>query len=705
MTQQRKKTTKLTDEDILSEVRYQYSQASGSEFASDELVMDRTNALKYYMGKPRGDEVEGRSTIISKDVADMVDAMLTQIMPTFTMDNIVQFEPQSEQDEEQARTESNFCNYMVMEKNNGYMLIETLIKDALLSKNATAKVYVDIKEDVEKEKYTGLTPEELFQVLQPTKKNQEVDIIKFHEADGDVQLKRITTTRKLVVDAVAPENFNISSEHRSQFLDDVMYCAERQYKSRSELIDMGFKKELVYSLPGTTTDTKIDSLERNTIDDEQNYFNRETSMQTVEVIEHYIRIDQDGDGIAELHKVLSVENILLSNEEVDFVPYANGCAFLMGHRFYGQSVYDKIKEIQDVKTHFLRQWADNALVANHRKYVVVEDQVNMDDLLNGRPNAVIRAEAIGAVQELQTSDIGPSCQMALDYYDKIRTDRSGSALDLQSNQMAMPSNVGDQGVNTLIANLEKVTALATNNLSETLITSIYRLVHKYLRMYFQEDISAKMDGQWTQTNPGQWQERDNLNITVPPTASEKIMQSVALEKAVSMAQQELSMGKDGITTSDAQVYQMKVDHLRMSGIDHPEKYFINPESQEAMSVKQQNAQQQQQQQMQQQQMMMQQQQEQAELQNQMLQTQIAEIKRNWENDKEQLQFDYNELRAKLEMDKYKADLKADSDEAKNIGDNVNAIELEGLKQTGQMLANADVEEPEEEDEPEDNEDS
>jgi len=188
-------------------------------------------------------------------------------------------------------------------------------------------------------------------------------------------------------------------------------------------------------------------------------------------------------------------------------------------------------------------------------------------------------------------------------------------------------------------------------------------------MYFQEDISAKMGGQWAETNPSQWQERDNVNITVPPTASEKVVQSVALEKAVSMAQQELSMGKDGITTSDGQVYQMKIDHLRMSGIDHPEKYFIDPDSPQAMQVKQQN----------------QQAQQQAELQNQMIQTQIAEIKRNWTNDVEQLQFDYAELTAKLEMDKYKADLKADGDEAKTVGDNVNAIAIESMKQTGKML--------------------
>ena len=46
---------------------------------------------------------------------------------------------------------------MVMEKNSGYTLFQTALKDAMLSKNAVAKVYVDEKEDVQRERYKGLT--------------------------------------------------------------------------------------------------------------------------------------------------------------------------------------------------------------------------------------------------------------------------------------------------------------------------------------------------------------------------------------------------------------------------------------------------------------------------------------------------------------------------------------------------------------------
>ena len=535
----RKINKPLTDADILAEVRQQSSQASGSEFAADELVEDRKNAIKAYLGKPVGNEVDGNSIVQSLDIADMTDAILTQVMPVFTQDDLVQFEAVSEEDEEQARRESSFCNYVVQERNKGFILFETLMKDALLSKNATAKVRVDIKEEVEKERYKDLSEEELFYVLQPTKPNQEVVTTSFNEKKGNVNLKRITTKRKLIIDCVAPENFSVTSEHKSPYLDDCTYCVERYWSTKSDLIEEGYDPELVMNLPTSQTDTKIDSIERNQIGDEQNHFNTSPSMQTVELEEHYIRIDQDGDGIAELHKVLTCENILLENEEVDCIPYANGVVWLMGHRFYGLSVHDKLKNVQSSKTHFLRQMEDNARAGNHLKTRVIEDQVNMDDFTSGRHNAIQRVESMDSAMDIPVNDITPSCLLVMDYWDKVRTERTGSSLDLQANSMTMPSNVGDQGVNTLIANLERVTALLLQNFAETMVHSLYNLVHKYLRLYFPEEMNARIGGQWDTTNPSQWLEREQVNIIVPPTNSEKIRQQVALEKLLVQMQWEI----------------------------------------------------------------------------------------------------------------------------------------------------------------------
>ena len=76
---------------------------------------------------------------------------------------------------------------------------------------------------------------------------------------------------------------------------------------------------------------------------------------------------------------------------------------------------------------------------------------------------------------------------------------------------------------------------------------------------------------------------------------------------------------------------------------------------------------------------MEQQQKQDAMNQQLIQAQIMEIQRNWENDKEELQFKYTELEKKLQMDKYQTDVKAETDEAKIVGDATTKIELEALK--------------------------
>jgi hypothetical protein len=274
----------------------------------------------------------------------------------------------------------------------------------------------------------------------------------------------------------------------------------------------------------------------------------------------------------------------------------------------------------------------------------------------------------------------------MDYWDKIRTERTGSALDLQANSMTMPSNVGDQGVNTLIANLEQVTALITRNLSETLIHSLYGLVHKFLRLYFPEEMSAKIGGQWGNTNPSQWLDREQVNVIVPPTKSEKVQQQIALEKVLIQSTAEIQQGKAGITTDEGQIYQIKIDHMRMSGIDNPEKYLINPDSPEAQQAAQQA-------QMMQQQEAMRQEQKQDAVIGEQLNLQRMEIQRNYEADKEELtqkydasnkdnEFKYAELQkdyAQLQQQYDEMYLKAEVDEAKVIGQATTSIEIEGMK--------------------------
>ena len=48
-----------------------------------------------------------------------------------------------ERDEDQAREESDIVNYLLFEEYDGYTLLQCAIKDALLNRNCTVKVYWD----------------------------------------------------------------------------------------------------------------------------------------------------------------------------------------------------------------------------------------------------------------------------------------------------------------------------------------------------------------------------------------------------------------------------------------------------------------------------------------------------------------------------------------------------------------------------------
>ena len=133
--------------------------------------------------------------------------------------------------------------------------------------------------------------------------------------------------------------------------------------------------------------------------DEREWY--EPSMKAFEVHESYLLIDYDGDGIAELRKVLTSNNTLLSNEVVPWVPFATGVPFIQSHRWIGLSVPDKMKDIQDLKTIFLRQYADNMVHHNNRRLAVVQNLVvDPQQAVESRPGGIILTQGPGAIQEI-----------------------------------------------------------------------------------------------------------------------------------------------------------------------------------------------------------------------------------------------------------------------------------------------------------------
>ena len=131
-----------------------------------EYTQDRLRALDFYLGEPLGNEVEGRSSVIATEVADTVEAIMPNLMRVFTAnDKYVRFAGRTGEDMEAAEQASDYVNYLIQNQNDGYKLLHTFFKDALLFRMGVIKYFYEEIEEVDEEEYNGLSEPEMVLLL------------------------------------------------------------------------------------------------------------------------------------------------------------------------------------------------------------------------------------------------------------------------------------------------------------------------------------------------------------------------------------------------------------------------------------------------------------------------------------------------------------------------------------------------------------
>ena len=135
-------------------------------YQSTETTEARRRALQFYQRDPYGNEVEGRSQVVTGEVAEVVDGALPQLLRIFTQsDDVVRFEPSGPGDEEKAKQATEYCNWVFNRDNQGVIIMHDWFKDALLQKNGVVKIWWEDQTDVTKESYENLSEEELTMLL------------------------------------------------------------------------------------------------------------------------------------------------------------------------------------------------------------------------------------------------------------------------------------------------------------------------------------------------------------------------------------------------------------------------------------------------------------------------------------------------------------------------------------------------------------
>ena len=587
-----KKSERMNDDDIQKAVNAQLRVATGWD--EDEITKVREQALDYYFMRPRGDEVTGRSNVVSGDVSAMTDAVLSQMLDAFETDNLVDFEPDSAEDEDQAQLESDTVNHFVMKENNGYMAFLEAIKDALLERNGIIKIWVDERTTTKTQEYTDVDPV-AFQVL-TTAPGMQMDVVNYDLSAETLTLKETTINRKLKVEAIALEDFLYTENWKSLDLQDIPFCAERKVDSRSALIEMGFDEAKVNELSarqeaGQSTASrnprKIESDPPTTPDKSQDQ---------IEYFECYTLMDTDGDGISERRRIVLSGTTLLDNIEAPMVSYAAGAVLINAHRFLGVSLFDKLKQIQDTNTGLNRALLDNANATNKSRLIVRDGKVNSDDLEDGRVNGRIRVKNSHqgpldeAVKALLVPDISQGILLNIEHQKRSRAELGGAALDLATaNAQLGAEGVGSQGLDRAYSVMEQLAAMMTKIIARTLIRSVYLLTHETLRRFFNEPVNIRRSAGWSQPIPSKWKKRTILTVKPGMSVGERARRistlGAILDKQIALSDQ----GLDDVIVNINGFYAALMDWARASEVAQPEQYFLDPTSEaskEALKRKQ-----------------------------------------------------------------------------------------------------------------------
>ena len=145
----------LSDSEILNVVRSAASNTIGTSDNDSELGKQRADAIDYYHGKMDDmPALPGWSKVTTRDVFTTIESILPDILEVFTSsEDIMEFKPETEEDVDRARQETDVVNQVFYQDNRGFLVLYTFIKDALQAKNGFVKVWWEKKDSEEIEKY------------------------------------------------------------------------------------------------------------------------------------------------------------------------------------------------------------------------------------------------------------------------------------------------------------------------------------------------------------------------------------------------------------------------------------------------------------------------------------------------------------------------------------------------------------------------
>lgn len=587
-----RKNDPINDDQLLVLLQQEAEDAVG--YYNSDIAAEQENALNYYYGRPFGDELEGRSTVVSRDVAETVDWIMPDLMRVFTQTReAVKYEPQKPEDEAFAEQATDYANHVFFSDNKGQTILHDFAFDGLVQKLGVVRVDWQEPEYGEKESYEGLN---VMQVM-ALENDPLVDIVEA-EAEPDetmsmqvypdgmkyeLSIRRRDDCGRIVISCIPPEEFLVS--RMSSDIDKSRYVAHRTRKSVSELIEMfpDFADEIEGMGGNASDDETFDTREFSRFRDEEQIdrdfaANGNTSERQIMFYDEYYRVDTDGDGISELRNIKRAGHVILENEEVSYNAFAAWTPIKVAHKLYGLSLADKTMDIQRIKSVLQRAALDSTYLSVAPRYAVQDGAVNMDDLLTVRPGGAVRTKGdpSAAMMPLVVPNQSADALQMLEYADKEKEGRTGISKHSQGLDPDSLNNTAS-GTKLLMNAAAAQKELIARNMAEG-VECLFRKILKTIVRNQDGPRTIQLRGKWVPVDPRSWNAEMKVSVHVGLGTGSRETE-ISYLNLIKQTQENilLQAGPNNPIVTMVNYYNTLERMVEAVGFRSAEPYFTNPE--------------------------------------------------------------------------------------------------------------------------------
>ncbi|MGZ8336953.1 MAG: portal protein [Allosphingosinicella sp.] len=572
----------MDDNELAALLAAQEARAVG--FLGSEIADEQARAIDYYYGRMDDLPVlDGCSSVVDHSVAVMVDNALAAVLKPFvSAERLVSFEPRGPEDVAQAEQATEYVNYVVTCDNPGFLIFHDWFKDALLTKIGVVKAWWE-DESRAVERVVLLDAAE----LEATRRSPDY-LGEEAQADGSfaVRLQTVVPDGRVRIENVPPEEFLITPLARS--IESADYVAHRPSGyTRSDLVELGFEAGLVAGLPAFAPGRAEESRSQARYRDEAwrehgaGGAGADRSRDVIGIIDEYVRVDHDGDGVAELRRVIRVADTILFNEPVEEIPFALLCPCPMPHKVYGRALADQAVEGQRVATAVLRQTLDNLYKTNNPRPVIGEGAVGdstMDDLGDSAPGAVIRVRNPGQMDWAIVPFTAQHSFPMLEYIARGTEERTGIQRKGQGfNAEALRKNSPDTATQAAIDenSRNERAGMIARIFAETGVKRLFGLVLDLLVRHQPRERVIRLRNSWVPMDPRGWSAEMDVSMTVGLGVGSKAEQ-IGQAETVLAAMERLAATPFGWLVRPDHVHKAVARLLEAAGIRNVDDYLGDP---------------------------------------------------------------------------------------------------------------------------------